>query len=200
MQLTKLALALPFLLLACDNEPSGPKGPSGGENRFRVTIGEELEPFDEVDLEVQTTSTGTATIYLSGSVDPLKNAVDDEYSLQLQVDLDRAALVAMTPPESLEVKGTASFTPGETAGGFEVVDYEADPSSSGIVKRLFFRRSCFCADQSSGEQSFDGTIQVTQVSDDEITGTLEIRLTGDVPNYDGELDATLSAEFNLAIP
>lgn len=201
MRFNTLSLALPLLLLAaCDTEPSGPNGPSGGENRFRVFIGEVKEPFDDVELSIQPTSTGTVTLRLLGSVDPLKNAVDDEYSLLLQVHLDKAALLATSAPTSLTVKGSATFSANEEAGVPEIVTQEMDPTSSPVVKGVFFGRSCFCVDPDGGEQTFDGTIQVDRISASEITGTLSIRLQGDVPNYTEQLDASLSAEFNLAIP
>jgi hypothetical protein len=195
-----LQLSLIPLLVACDTEPSGPLGPSGGENRLSITVDEKKEPFDEVDLEVRSTRSGVVTLALSGSVDPLKDAIDDEYSLHLLVDLDKAALIAMAAPGDLALKGAAEFTAGAEAVAPEVITYTFDPSSSPIVKGVFFRRSCFCADQGSGEQTFEGSIAVEQVSDTEITGTLTLRLQGDVPNYGRKIDATLTASFNLAIP
>lgn len=194
-----LAALSSVFLLACGGEPTGPLGPSGGENRFRVFISQDKEPFDEVSLSVVDTSTETVTLRMSGSVDPIQNAADDEYSLQLAVDLDRAGLLAMSAPDTLVLKGTTKFTPNQESG-LEEVEYLPDASASQMLEGVFFRRSCFCADMDSGEQSYDGTLQVDQIAEDEITGTLTVRLTGDVPNYDAPLDVTLEAEFNLAIP
>jgi hypothetical protein len=190
---------VPLLFLACDTEPTGPDGPSGGINKFSVIIADEKEPFDEVDLELRTAA-GVVTFDLSGSVDPLKDAIDDEYALHLSLELDKTALIAMSAPGDLKVKGRASFQPSEEAGSRELVAYQNDASSSPLVKGIFFRKSCFCANQDSGEQTFDGTMRVEQVSASEITGTLTIRLNGDAPNYNQKLDATLTASFNLAIP
>jgi hypothetical protein len=201
MRLSQLSVLLPLLLLAaCDGEPSGPDGPSGGENRFRVFIGEDKEAFDQVGLQLDKTGTATITLRLSGSVDPVKNAIDDEYSLHLDILLDRQALLAATAPATLTVKGNAEFTAADEAGLQAVVEYEMDPTSSPIVKGLFFRRSCFCANDGAGRQSFNGTIEILSVSATEISGTFAIELSGDVPNYQAKLDATLMAEFNLAIP
>ena len=200
MQSIKLSLSLPLLICACDTGPSGPLGPSGGANKFSVVIGDVDEDFDEVDLAFRSSNEGIVSLDLIGSVDPQKNAIDDEYSLHFSLDLDKTALIAMAAPGNLKVKGSASFSPNAEAGSLEVVTYANDPSSSPMVKGIFFRRSCFCANQDAGEQSFDGTIAVEKVTAEEIMGTLTISLSGDVPNYSETLDATLTAEFNLAIP
>src|SRR5687767_3165475 len=110
MRLPQLSVLLPlFILAACDSEPNGPEGPSGGENRFRVLIGEEQEAFDQIGLQIDKTGTATITLRLTSSVDPQKNAIDDEYSLQLDVLLDRTALISMSAPGTLTVKGNAEF-------------------------------------------------------------------------------------------
>lgn len=188
------------LIMACGGEPTGPIGPSGGDNRFRVFIDQDKEPFDTVSLSVVDTSTTVVTLRMSGAVDPLPDAVDDEYSLQLAIELDREGLLAMSAPDTIILKGETSFTPDQEVGAFERVEHHPDPSASPMLRGLFFRRSCFCADMDAGEQSYEGTLQVEQIAEDEITGTLSVRLTGDVPNYDVPLDATVEAEFNLAIP
>lgn len=200
MRPTKLTVLSALLLLsACDTEPSGPLGPSGGENRFHVFIGEEKESFETVGLSAEETGTATITLRLIGSADPQKNAVDDEYSLQLDIHLDRAALLAASAPSTLIAKGSADFAPSEEFGP-PLVEYEMDPTSSPIVKGLFFRRTCFCGDMDSGHQTFDGTLDILAISPTEISGVLSIDLGGDVPNYSQDVNAKLSAEFNLALP
>jgi hypothetical protein len=186
-----------LVLAACDVEPSGPLGPSGGENRFRVLRGDDKETFEAVSLTIAGTSTRTVTLQLSGSVDPIEQAIDDEYALHLDVEIDRAALAAASAPVSLTVKGTTTFSyPADDL----VLEHHMDPASSAMLNGLFFRRSCFCLDAGSGEQSYDGVIEVSALSEDEITGTLRIHVTGDVPNEDGAVDVILEAELNLAIP
>ncbi len=198
MRLAQLSLLL--FLVACGGEATGPLGPSGGENHYRVVIGTEKEDFENVTLEIRDTSSSTVTLHLVGSVDPAKNAVDDEYALQLDIQMDKAALLAMVAPDSLTVKASSMFAPSIGGPTQEQVLYQPDASASPIITGMFFRRTCFCGDGNSGTQSFDGSIEVTQISNDEITGTLSIHLTGAVPNYNQQLDANITAEFNLAIP
>ncbi len=192
--------ALATSLLACGGEPTAPKGPSGGENRFRAAIDGEMVDFEAVGLEIESRFMAPLILRTSGSADPIKEAVDDEYSLQLELHLDREQLLASSAGAELTIEGISSFEAADNQGQRPAPTYTPGMSNAEAVRGVAVSKSCFCTDMDSGEQRFTGTLRVLQISQTEITAELTLEMTGAIPNHNDIQSLSLSAELNLAIP
>ncbi len=187
-------------LFACGGEPSGPKGPSGGDNRFRAVIDGEMVDFEAVGLQIESRFMAPLILRASGSVDPLKDAVDDEYSIQLQVHLDRDLLLATSAGTELGIEGISTFEAANFDGQRPEPTYTPGMGNAEAIRGVSASRSCFCGDMDSGEQRFSGVLRVVQVSPTELTAELTLEMSGALPNHSALQTLSLSAELNLAIP
>src|SRR5262245_25227975 len=118
MQLSRLASAslITVTLAACGSAgPEGPRGPNDGRNTFEASMDGDGQDFKSVSLRLLVNEEGAFAISLSGYVDPLENAVDDEFSINLAVQIDPAELQMLTLPATLAVDGVARFTHNETS-------------------------------------------------------------------------------------
>src|SRR5687767_9067236 len=122
-------LATLVLFAAC-GKAGGPSGPHGGENTFDVILAGEEQDFDEIGLVLSSTSTSDLILSVTGSVDPLENAIDDEYSLQLEVRLDRALIAGLTFPATLSAAGTTRVPAGDFSLGVLDTAFEPEANTS----------------------------------------------------------------------
>ena len=193
------SLLLVLLFVGCgssDDEEglSDTPGPSGGMNTFEALEDGIPTDFDAVQVKVVPTST-IVTLTLSGSVDPVANLVDDEFSLNLVLDLDREALASLDAPVTLNVDGTTSF-----AGSISEPVAFSWTGAPPILVRAYFYRLCFCAPTGTGQHDITGTLTFDSASATEIAGTLSLTVTGTIPYTMQTSTYTLNGTFNRAIP
>jgi hypothetical protein len=183
------------LAFAACGKAGAPSGPHGGDNTFDVTLAGEAEDFDEVSLVLSSSSAADLFLAASGSVDPQPSAIDDEYAIDLDVHLDRAALAQLSLPATITVKGTTRVPAGEVGVAVEDTTFVPDSTSSPIVKGVLLSRSCFCAPFGASSQSFEGTITVTTSDQAGMQGSLHLDVTGQIPSG---TTSTTSAVIDLA--
>ncbi|MCB9649289.1 MAG: hypothetical protein H6730_22210 [Deltaproteobacteria bacterium] len=187
-----------LILAACGvDNTTGPLGPNGGENRVVITVGDAPLDVDGVSLLARS-STSAVELRFSGSVDPIKEAVDDEYGIDLSIVLDRPALEALSAPADLVVAGSSAFSGSATTGQLEVT-WTPTAASSSVVQEVLVTRGCFCANEGSGTQTANGKLTFTAIREGSVTGHLELVVTGDVLNYTGSQSIAFDVDFDLAL-
>jgi hypothetical protein len=199
-RLLPLTSALPaaLLLAACGAGPEGPLGPNGGSNRVVITVDQADLDMDAVGLSAES-STTTVTLIFTGSVDPLKDAVDDEYGYVLSLDLDPAALAALSAPAALSIDGTTTFE-GRPEGGAVRQSWQPTATSAAAIQGVLLRRSCFCGDFGAGTQTAQGSLTFTRVQPGAtLSGQLELTIQGEILNMSEAHTVRFDVEFDLTV-
>ncbi len=81
-----------------------------GSQKFDVSIDGKPQEFNEGVTASGVTSGDTFELRVPGSSDPIKNAIDDESSLALTIQFDKAALDALPRDQALRIHGLTSLT------------------------------------------------------------------------------------------
>lgn len=194
---TLLILATLGGLAACGGAPEGPPGPNGGPNQLTILLDSVAPDYESVSLRATTTGTSALTLHLSASADPLKGAVDDEYSDSFDITFDRAALTALSAPVTVQVKGSLQYS--SVGIGVETLLWTNAAGGSSLVTEALLRRSCFCAEVNPGTQSIEGTVVFTQLDASTVAGTFTFEVTGAIPNNDSTQAAHLEGVFDLSV-
>lgn len=132
-----------------------------------------------------TESSGTWHLTVTGSADPVANAVDDEYSLSLRIDLDDAMLATAPHGVPLTVHGVTHFaaptTDPASPDGSLATTYEAASDQSPVVRGLATIASCFCGRGGNETQSYTGTITLTAAEPNGLRVDFDLVLDGQIP-------------------
>lgn len=195
--LTKLALPLTAIALAACGPAEGPPGPHGGENRFEVTLNGERESFDTVGLTLTQTGTSALILRANGSVDPIAEAIDDEYSLNLEVAFDPSLLAMVSAPENLPIDLTTNFEAEEFGGQRDPLVVAPSESHSPVVRSILLSKSCFCGGHPAGAQRSAGTLQIVANDAKGVQGNLQIEVDGEGP-FLSQIDGSITLTFDLA--
>jgi hypothetical protein len=132
-----------------------------------------------------TESSGAWQLTVTGSADPVANAVDDEYSLSLRVDFDDAMLANAPHGVPLTVHGVTHFgapsTDPVSPDGSLPSTFEAASDHSSIVRGLATTASCFCGRGGNETQTYNGTITLTPAPPNGLRVEFDLTLDGQIP-------------------
>jgi hypothetical protein len=130
-------------------------------------------------------TSGTWQLTISGSADPVANAVDDEYSLTLRIGLDDAMRASAPRGVPLTVHGVAQFAaPSDTPAGPDgaiASTYEAEADQSPLVRTLATTASCFCGRGGNETQTYSGTITLADAEPNAVRVQFDLTLDGQIP-------------------
>ena len=194
----RITVAAVLLLAACGGPVSAPRGPNGGENTLAITIDGREQDFDSVKLSLENMSATTLRLFMSGSADPYENAADDEYSILVDVELDRAELATLSTPADLAIAGVTLFPDPETNEPVMMAHQRALESSP-LIELASVRENCFCYFRGEGTQELRGNLHLDRIADGALMGRLDLVADGHIPYRHGSARAIVHATFDLAL-
>jgi len=157
-------------------------GCSGG---YDVEINKEHQNFNAGVRTNLYSEADKFQVQITGSKDPLPQAVDDESSLVLTAEFDRAAFATMPRNVPLAIKGTTTFAEGVDSGTINErrdITFQGATNHTNGIRRLWFVQSCFCARQPGTQtQQFDGTVTLINAGSDTVRFRFALQIRGHVP-------------------
>jgi hypothetical protein len=197
MQLPQL-LRTSVILAACAIAACGgtdaieaPLGPNGGKNTLSVERDGVLENLESIHLGLTPKADDKLLLSLSGSVDPIENAADDEYSIVLEVELTKSELVALAQPATIVVDGTSRFIPPMNT------EYMRSPSASPAIQGAAAKMVCFCNFDQSGTQKVTGELTVKKATDTQLFGSIQVTIDGFLPGRGQNSVIDIQSDFDL---
>ncbi|MGA9520223.1 MAG: hypothetical protein WBV82_02090, partial [Myxococcaceae bacterium] len=165
-----------------------------GPQRFDVSIDGEPQEFNEGVTASGVTSGNTFELRVSGSSDPIKNAIDDESSLALAIQFDKAALDALPRDQPLRIHGLTSLHPSDE--GFAAgLAFEPGEGNTPAVTGVSLIRYCFCGPPNELiEQDWEGTFELHDLRDGRLEVRTSLTLIGRIPYANTRADSRTTIE------
>jgi hypothetical protein len=164
-------LLLLLSLAACDIPP-----PSGS-GTFRALLGDSLRDFEHSETKLLQTT--PRRLVACGTYDPLPNAIDDETSLCLSLELDLAQLEAAGDGAAFAIEGTAHFS---NAASPDSMVFAPEPGhSEAAIPRAWVSMSCYAPPRDDTlTQRFQGRLLLTRVTAESLSGRVEVSMEGEL--------------------
>jgi hypothetical protein len=151
-------------------------------NQLEVTIDGDQQNFNEGVSATGIAGANTYTVRITGSSDPIRNAIDDESSMSLTIDFDRAAFESLPRNAPLRVSGVTTLQPRNEETGAVEVTFEPGTGHEPAITGISLTRSCFCAPPETAiQQSFEGTVELRNLPGNQLEVSAQLTLVGQIP-------------------
>ncbi|MFP2933531.1 hypothetical protein ACLESO_51985 [Pyxidicoccus sp. 3LG] len=191
----RLPTAWPLALLLLSLTACDPKDEDDEESTtdpIRVKYGETWRDFDK-ERTASLTGVTPRTLRLCGVNDPIPEAIDDETSVCLLINLDESLLG--TGPGTLTLEGTSTVTVEDSTEP----SFAAGPGHSQGVGAVWASTGCFGPPSTeSSVQQVNGRLVLEENSATQLKGRLELQVTGKLAGRCPGTDAEADVEFDVA--
>ncbi len=160
-----------------------------GSNGMDAKIDGEEQSFDEVKVEL-TEDGSLYRLTANGS----QEADGATKQLLFEMTMNAAAVKTAETGKELSVDGAATF-----AGQATVATYARKTTQDEAVAAVSLRLDCAdCTRKGDEQQDISGKLTLDSVSDDTLSGTVTLTITGDIPNWSKEGVTSSTAELEVS--